>query len=155
MCPQNLFSNMYFKYYVKTEVLWLVIMGQSATKVFSSTWIWLLFPHNYSNRTFTSLIHTKKHANSHTQIHSRVILWSYFSHYPRAVWVNTAVRASTCLMALEKWSFPEKSLTSDLSRAGKGCQQANALLCGQMPFNPIIVTRQLLVVQNSVPGNGP
>lgn len=63
-------------------------------------------------------------------------------------------RGSTCFEVHEKWTFPEKSLTSD-PRAEQegGCQQANALLCGQLPFNLIIVTRQLLAVQNLGSGN--
>lgn len=69
---------------------------------------------------------------------------SIFSSFLFAVWVNRAVWASTCFRVLEKWTFPEKSMTFDPSIAGRGCQQAYALLCGQLPFNPIIVTRQLL-----------
>lgn len=65
-------------------------------------------------------------------------------HSSPAVSVNRAALASTCFEELEKWTFPEKSPTFDLFRAGRRvCQQANALLCGRLPFNPIIVTRQL------------
>lgn len=98
--------------------------------------------------------HPKEPQKLHcTFILTKPIGWYSHSHFSCAVYVNTAVRASTCFRVLEKWTFPEKSVTSDLCIAGRGCQQANALLCGQLAFNPIIVTRQLLAVQNLVSGN--
>lgn len=68
MGPQNLSLNIYFKYYVKTKVIWLVIMGHYRVlqKYFHQLEFDFFSPHIFKkNQPFTSLIHTKKHANSH------------------------------------------------------------------------------------------
>lgn len=44
---------------------------------------------------------------------SENICLSNLSHFPCAISVNRAVRDSTCFRVFEKWTFPEKSVTSD------------------------------------------
>lgn len=63
----------------------------------------------------------------------------FFLHFLHLVWINTTNLESTCFRVLEKLTFPEKF--PDLWHSDGG------VLCGRPPFNPLIVTRQLLALR--------
>lgn len=143
MCPSYILGNVTLHYFVTQLELHFPFI--------KSQFLWSRMKQLLNNQCQYRL--TKKKPSKGPLYSPQNVRRFNLSHFLHAVWVNRPVPTSTCFRLLEKWTFPEKSVTSDLCRAGRGCQQANALLCGQLPFNPIIVTRQLLAMQNLVSGN--